>query len=70
MTYETKNGDILDDIVHNFYGKTSGYVEMVLSFNRHLAFCGEFLPAGIKIELPVISVQKREISATEISLWK
>lgn len=53
MTYITKQGDILDDVVARYYGDTSNrVVELVLEANRGLADHGPILPPNIEIELP------------------
>lgn len=66
MIYTTVQGDVLDSIVHRFYGKTRGYVEKVLEANRHLADLGDVYDADIKIKLPDISEQTE---VKEISIW-
>ena len=53
MTYTTKQDDVLDDVIHRYYGDTSnGIVELVLESNRGLADFGPILDAGIVIQLP------------------
>ncbi len=67
QTYRTKDGDVLDDIVHRFYGDTSnGIVELVLEANRGLADHGPVLPAGLLVSLP-----ERPVTATNslTRLW-
>lgn len=51
-TYSTKNGDMLDAVCWNYYGRSSGAVELVLEANRGLADYGPELPAGLVIVLP------------------
>lgn len=66
-TYQTKDGDVLDDVVSRYYGDTAnGIVELVLEANRGLADLGPVLPAGVSITLP-----DRPAVATEslVRLW-
>jgi phage tail protein X len=52
-TYQTKTGDVLDDVVNRFYGRQDGgLVETVLEANRGLADYGAVLPAGLLIVMP------------------
>jgi phage tail protein X len=52
-TYQTKQHDVLDDVVARYYGDTgSRIVETVLEANPGLADIGPVMPAGILIELP------------------
>jgi len=52
-TYQTRTGDVLDDIVNRYYGRNdNGTVELVLEANRGLADNGPVLPAGLTINLP------------------
>ena len=51
-TYQTSDGDVLDDICRRFYGRESGAVEAVLEANPGLADLGPVLPAGTDVELP------------------
>ena len=52
-TYQTRTGDVLDDIVNRYYGRQdNGTVELVLEANRGLADNGPVLPAGLTINLP------------------
>jgi phage tail protein X len=55
MDYVTRQNDILDDVVHRYYGDTERrIVERVLEVNREigLAEYGPVLPAGLTITLP------------------
>lgn len=66
-TYQTKDGDVLDDVVNRYYGDTkNGIVEMVLEANSGLADLGPILPAGVSISLP-----DRPVTATDslVRLW-
>lgn len=52
-TYRTKQGDVLDAVVWQFYGRQSNrLVEIVLEANRGLADLEAELPAGTLITLP------------------
>lgn len=55
MEYLTRQNDILDDVVHRYYGDTDRLiVERVLEANRGIALAdyGPVLPAGLTITLP------------------
>ncbi|WP_264376336.1 MULTISPECIES: tail protein X [Wolbachia] len=65
MCYKTKENDMLDLICWNYYGFSSGAVEIVLRANPGLAEY-ELLPAGLIIKLPVI---QRTIQKQVIKLW-
>lgn len=65
--YTTKDGDVLDAICWRHYGRTAGVFEKVLVSNRHLAEMPAVLPAGIKINLPIIDEPK---SNQKIKLWQ
>lgn len=55
IIYNTKDGDVLDDICYRFYGHLDGTVEKVLEANDFLGFQPPVLPAGLKIQLPEIN---------------
>ncbi|MCM8533735.1 MAG: tail protein X [Lentisphaeraceae bacterium] len=65
-TYRTKDGDMIDDIAHRYYGSQVGAVEEILKANRELAFQSLLLPAGITIKLPVL---EPVIDNDKIRLW-
>lgn len=65
MYYKTKENDILDLICWNYYGFSSGAVEIVLRANPGLAEY-ELLPAGLIIKLPVI---QKETQKQVVKLW-
>ncbi|SEO69296.1 tail protein X [Aquisalimonas asiatica] len=50
--YRAKEGEMVDEICHMYYGKTRGVVERVLAANKGLASLGPRLPAGTLVELP------------------
>ncbi|APR97829.1 tail protein X [Wolbachia endosymbiont of Folsomia candida] len=63
--YTTKENEMLDYICWKHYGYSSGAVEEVLLENPGLAEYGSFLPAGLKIKLPIIQKTSQE-SVTKI----
>ncbi len=66
IIYTTKDGDILDQICQNYYGKTSKIVEQVIEANPHIVELEAVFEAGIKIILPDI-IQKQE--SETVKLW-
>ncbi|WCR54454.1 MAG: hypothetical protein PG981_001476 [Wolbachia endosymbiont of Ctenocephalides orientis wCori] len=58
--YLTKENEMLDEICWRYYGYSSGAVEEVLLENPGLAEQGSFLPAGLKIKLPVVQKASQE----------
>ena len=67
MIYITKDGDMLDKICWEYYGKSSGYMEQVLAVNPGLAELGPVYNAGVSIELPEISTTTN--TAARVRLW-
>ena len=66
--YNTKDGDMLDEICWKVYGRRSGRVtERVLDANPGLADVGPKLPAGLTLTLPDIEPQSEELSS--VRLW-
>ncbi|RXJ70606.1 phage tail protein [Veronia nyctiphanis] len=55
MKIVTQDGDVLDALVWRHYGLLSGAVESVLAANPHLSQHGPVLPAGLNIELPMVT---------------
>ena len=52
-TYETRENDVLDEVVWRYYGsQDKKLVETVLEANRSLADYGPELPTGLLITLP------------------
>jgi phage tail protein X len=52
-TYETRQNDVLDEVVWRYYGSQENkLVEVVLEANRGLADYGSQLPPGLLITLP------------------
>lgn len=66
LKYTTREGDVLDRIVHDRYGRTAGVVEAVLEANPGLAARGPVLPRGIVITLPEVRESSR---ARKVRLW-
>lgn len=68
--YISKQGDVLDAIVHAHYGSTSGFVERVLAANPGLADYGAVLPGGVLITLPDLGAMGDEPAVRNtINLW-
>ena len=65
--YVSKENEMLDLICWKHYGYSSGAVEKVLLENPDLVEYESFLPAGLKIKLPVIqkSMQKSKLKFCE-----
>ncbi|XMA30466.1 tail protein X [Wolbachia endosymbiont of Tetranychus urticae] len=66
MYYLAKENDILDYICWKHYGFTSGAVEIVLEENPGLSEYGSFLPAGLKIKLPII---EKPLQKSILKIW-
>ena len=66
IIYITKDGDVLDQICQNYYGKTSKIVEQVIEVNPHIAELEAVFEAGIKITLSDI-IQEKE--SETVKLW-
>lgn len=66
IIYTTKDGDILDQICQNYYGKTSKIVERVIEANPHIVELEPVFEAGIKITLPDITEEKE---SETVKLW-
>jgi phage tail protein X len=65
MTCRTSDGDLLDTICHNYYGRLDGCVEAVLDANQGLADEEQPFRAGVVIVLPDLA----STVAEEITLW-
>jgi len=60
-SYQSKDGDLVDDIAYRFYGQTTGgEVEAVYAANNHLADYGPALPAGVIITLPDVTPKRKD----------
>ena len=71
-TYTTRQGDMLDLIVHRHYGGDQpGMVEAVLEANRRqgLAEHGPMLPRGLVIVLPDQASAPLVSEQTLVTLW-
>jgi len=66
QTYRTRDGDMLDEICHSYYGRTAGAVEAVLEANPGLAALGPAYAAGVVIALPELPSTE---TAQAIRLW-
>lgn len=68
--YRTSDGDMIDQIAHDFYGKHAGNTEAVLNANRDLVDIGPILPAGLIVVLPAkASESSSSQTASTVSLW-
>lgn len=52
----TRDGDMLDKIALDTYGRTSGATEALMAANPHLAGQLSRLPAGLIVNLPNLPV--------------
>lgn len=70
-TYTTKPGDMLDEIVGRFYGRTAGVVEQVLEANRavRLSFQDPVLAPGLVLTLPDV-VEPEQETTKIVRLWQ
>jgi phage tail protein X len=68
MTYQTRDGDVLDAICADHYGtdNLSSVVTQVLEENQGLAERGAVYPAGIVITLPDLAPP---VAESPFSLW-
>ena len=62
-TYLASDGDILDAVCQEFYGRQAGVVEAMLEANPGLTELGPLLPVGLRIELPDLPAESRESGA-------
>ncbi len=67
MIYRTKDGDMLDRICWEYYGRESGAVETVLEANPGLGDKGPVFDAGQEITLPTL--EPNTIESTSVRLW-
>ena len=68
MHYRTRDGDMLDRICFDYYGKTNHrIVEQVLEANPSLADKGVILKTGIIITLP--ELEATPSTASKVNLW-
>lgn len=67
--YQTKDGDVLDQIAYQYYGNTNNrIVEQILEANIGLVDYGPILPEGIIITLPE-QTQTTVVTNTKVKLW-
>ena len=66
-TYRTNDGDVLDRICFDWYGRRPGAVEAVLEANPGLAKQGPVFAAGVLIELPDLPAPVKDTGA--VRLW-
>ena len=66
-SYTSKDGDTVDLIAFNFYGRHVGTTELVLDGNPGLAAVGPVLSAGVVIKLPRFDPPSE--TNDQISLW-
>lgn len=65
VKYRTKEGDVLDAVCWQYYGRRDDTTEQVLAANPGLAQHGPVLPSGLLITLPVLTSSP----APSIRLW-
>lgn len=65
IQYRCKEGDMLDEICHHYYGQTMEVVAQVLEANPGLAALGPVLSAGTLVTLPDISAPEAE----QVNIW-
>ncbi len=61
--YQTRDGDMVDEICFKHYGAINGYINSLYEANPMIAKYPVKLPAGITIVLPEVEITE------EISLW-
>lgn len=68
ITYQTRDGDMLDAICAEHYGSMNlgATVVLVLQANRGLADLGPIYSAGIRITLPDINIS---VAEPNLQLW-
>ena len=64
-TCRTSDGDLLDVLCYQVYGRLNGTVEAVLEANPGLADYAQPFPAGVVIVLPDLAAANSE----EVLLW-
>ncbi len=66
-TYTTKQGQTVDLVCLDHYGRTAEVTEAVLAANPGLAAIGPVLPMGTSILLP--DIDKKTTASRLVSLW-
>lgn len=64
--YTTQQGDTVDLIAFDHFGKTKGPTEAILRANPGLAAAGPILPEGLKVTIPEVAP---EPAPTVTRLW-
>lgn len=64
--YETRDGDMVDQIARAFYGTHLGTSELIYARNQDLSLQPLVLPAGIAIRLPAYTPPE---PPGQIKLW-
>lgn len=59
-SYITRQGQTVDLVCREVYGRTAVVTELVLDANPGLAALGPILPLGTRIELPDLPAPSRE----------
>lgn len=65
--YITRQGQTVDLVCQEFYGRTAEVSEAVLDANPGLAALGPLLPTGTQIQLPDIA--RKATAPRLVSLW-
>lgn len=72
MQYHTNDQERVDQLCATVYGQQAGIVELIFERNPHLAQYDSYLPAGVVIDLPPLSILSRLNSTPArktIQLW-
>lgn len=67
VLYVTIDGDMVDHIAHEYYGKHERHTEELFSANPDVVAMDPVLPAGVVIRLP--AMQKQETPKPFRKLW-
>jgi len=66
MKVRAQQNDTVDEICWRHYGRTQGMTEQVLQANPGLAELGPFLPHGLEVELPDVTMAA---TVQAVQLW-
>jgi phage tail protein X len=66
--YITQDGDVLDMLAYQYYGKVFGASEFILQNNPHLIYADYILPAGLKVALEKYNISQ-EVETRFTSFW-
>lgn len=61
--YQTRSGDMIDQLCFKHYGAVKGYINRIYEANPMLAQYPVKLPAGITIVMPEVEIND------EVNLW-